>query len=666
MALAVASALALVSLPAAAQTSQWRDLGASPVPDVPTTDVNSTQINFGGHEWVVIGNKDKDIYQGTIPPSPGSYFSGAYGNAAVHQPTGSVTLLLNGSGGATSFDAGGGFGTSLFRASGSECGGSYAGDCKTHPNEYNGSTLQDVMDGIITSNAIPGKEQYEINARDLKPMDAERPSSSDDDKQNDGINGSAATGQFWALSFAEWEAVANVSVRSYGDSWWLRSPDYDYSVLAVATGGGPYVTGSVDDSGVDDSALIVRPAFNLNLQSVLFASDASASTSGKSAATTTNGYQSAAQPTGAQKFTFLTSSIATPTLVLQATPLNFTFSDAPLVDADAPTNAAQYVSGFLTKDATTDFYARYVDTTSNATGNFNAATPGGGSLATGTYILHIFSEEANTYLYSDFASHSIDFTFKVTDGAGTVENLTLTSDSAFALDGGTIGLLDSGSLTYSQPWTLGASGGTFDIQNGVTAQISGAIGGTGSLTKDGDGTLILSNASNSYGATTINAGTLNLTGGLHSAVTVANTATLDLRGSVTGNVTLSGSNSTLNAYKGSAITGNLSATNGTLNFFLPGNIDKGATLLTVNGDADISGSTVALAFDGSATSLTVLRQTESINLLHANNLTADPNYTVPALASVGVSFSADFDVTRSGNDLVATLTGVEICRGVFS
>ncbi|GHU13177.1 hypothetical protein AGMMS50225_22740 [Betaproteobacteria bacterium] len=221
LALAVASALALVALPVAAQTSQWRDLGASPA--VPTTAVNTTQINFGGHEWVVIGNDTKDIYQGTIP-SPGVLISGAYGNteASAKQPTGSVTLLLNGSAGATSVDAGGGFGNSVYRAS-------WDTDYVAGRNEYNGSTLQGVMNDIITNDMIPDKEQGEINARTLEPISVNFPSMSLTELlENDGINGVATTGQFWALSAAEWEAIADGDVRSYGtSSWWLRSPGND-------------------------------------------------------------------------------------------------------------------------------------------------------------------------------------------------------------------------------------------------------------------------------------------------------------------------------------------------------------------------------------------------------------------------------------------------------
>ncbi|GHU31730.1 hypothetical protein FACS189497_12790 [Betaproteobacteria bacterium] len=574
MALAVASALALVSLPVAAQT-QWQ-LGSHPVA-TENAHINSTQINFGGHEWVVIGNDTKDIYQGTI--SAGYLISGDYGNTDVSakQPPGSVTLLLNGSAGATSVDAGNGFGSSLYRASGNL---SYV----AAPNEYSGSTLQGVMNDIITNDMIPDKEQGEINARTLKPISADLLGWPPNELlENDGINGVATTGQFWALSLAEWEAIADGDVRSYGtSSWWLRSPvDYDDYALAGSSGGG--------DNGLFDvvsSAYVVRPAFNLDLTSVLFTSDASTSSSGKSAATTTNGYQSAAQPTAARKFTFRTSSIATPTLTLNATPLTFTLADAPLLDTtpNTPAGAAQYVSGFLTKDATTDFYARYLETTSSVPVTpFDAADPDGGSpLANGTYILHIFSEEANPYLYSDFASQSVDFTFQVTDGAGTVENLTLTSNSAFGLDGGSIAL---GSGTFNKAWSLA---------NGSTLTATSATFKPSSLSVHG---------------------------------------------------------------KDNTITGDLNASGGTLNFFLPPNIAGTNTLLNVTGDADISNSTVNLVRDGSFTSFSSLASGNKINLIEAGGtLTSVGAYSTVTI-SAGVTFTSyAFSIAPDGNNLVATTT----------
>jgi hypothetical protein len=233
------------SLNAAAQTSQWNA--------VPATTVNSTQINFAEHEWVVIGNAGKDIYT-----------NGTYGSAS--QPSNSVTLLLK------SGDAGGGFGNSVFRAFGSTCSGSYAGSC-TCPNDYNDSTLQQKMAGI--ANGLPDKEQKLINARDLEPVTGGAAANLAALNQGDGINGAAVNGQkLWALSYPEWNAIGDNTVRSYPSSWRLRSPD-DYSVTYNLIGGANGSGGSSYTSSVGYAALAVRPAFNLGLTSVLFASDAS-------------------------------------------------------------------------------------------------------------------------------------------------------------------------------------------------------------------------------------------------------------------------------------------------------------------------------------------------------------------------------------------------------
>ncbi|GHT89647.1 hypothetical protein FACS1894101_0560 [Betaproteobacteria bacterium] len=445
-------------MPAVAQ-SQWRDLGASPAPAVPTTAVNTTQINFGGHEWVVIGNTSKDIYTN----------GGAYGS--VGAAANSVTLLLRNG------DEGGYFDGSAFRLYlGSGSGGcysdDYAGDCVSRPNEYQGSTLQDAMNGI--ANGLSDKEQNEINARTLTTAD--------------GIYGNPATGLLWALSTDEQNAIGNNDTRKYPSEWWLRSPLY--AILAFAEYFGGDGTFSIN---VGAAAAAVRPAFNLALQSVLFASDARTSGDGKSAAAAGGDYQPLTlAPTAARKFTFRNTSIAAPALTLKSTPLDFDFSGVS-------TGANQYLSGFLSTPSG-DLYAKY---TQSASGSLNPTSTGDFPTANGNYELHIFSEEANTYLYSDFASEALDFAFAI-DG-GTVENLTLTSDSPFTLNGGTIGLLPK---NYTKAWTLTGSG-TFDIQSSVTAQISGTIGGSGALTKDGAGTLTLSGNNNYNGGTTVNAGLIN-------------------------------------------------------------------------------------------------------------------------------------------------------------
>jgi outer membrane autotransporter protein len=90
--------------------------------------------------------------------------------------------------------------------------------------------------------------------------------------------------------------------------------------------------------------------------------------------------------------------------------------------------------------------------------------------------------------------------------------LAITSDSALGAAGTPI-ILNSGTLrasqsfTSSRPITLGASGGSFNVNSGQTLTLTGAVTG-GALTKVGVGTLALGSTSNSYSNTFINGGYL--------------------------------------------------------------------------------------------------------------------------------------------------------------
>jgi autotransporter-associated beta strand protein len=74
--------------------------------------------------------------------------------------------------------------------------------------------------------------------------------------------------------------------------------------------------------------------------------------------------------------------------------------------------------------------------------------------------------------------------------------------------------------------------------NNSSTTYSGVMSGSGSLSKTGTGTLTLSGANSYTGATTVNAGALNVTGSLTSAVTVNSGATLAGSGSIAGATTV--------------------------------------------------------------------------------------------------------------------------------
>ena len=96
-----------------------------------------------------------------------------------------------------------------------------------------------------------------------------------------------------------------------------------------------------------------------------------------------------------------------------------------------------------------------------------------------------------------------------------------------------------GSLAGAGAVTLGAATLTTGNDNTSTT-FSGAISGTGGLTKIGTGTLLLTGTSTYTGATTVNAGTLSVNGSIaSSALTVNAGGTIGGNGTI-GNTTING------------------------------------------------------------------------------------------------------------------------------
>ncbi|MFN6044285.1 MAG: beta strand repeat-containing protein [Verrucomicrobiota bacterium] len=135
-----------------------------------------------------------------------------------------------------------------------------------------------------------------------------------------------------------------------------------------------------------------------------------------------------------------------------------------------------------------------------------------------------------------------------TTGAGTV-SLTAnnTYGGATTVGNGTLELGGAGRLgggSYSANVSLATSNSSLRIATSANQTLSGAISGSGSLAKSGNGTLTLSGSSSYTGNTTISGGTViasnaNALGNTAGAVTANNGGTLDVRANITRNGTVS-------------------------------------------------------------------------------------------------------------------------------
>ncbi|GHU08541.1 hypothetical protein FACS1894158_17860 [Betaproteobacteria bacterium] len=191
-------------------------------------------------------------------------------------------------------------------------------------------------------------------------------------------------------------------------------------------------------------------------------------------------------------------------------------------------------------------------------------------------------------------------------------NIGLVGNGINEINGGTLKLTGTDE-DYTHAWTLTGPGNNIETANPNT--ISGILSGTGGFTKSGGGILTLSNANNYGGATTINAGTLALSGNGSiadsSGLTLAdvNGALFDISGA-SGNTTIKslsggGANGgdvrldtkSLTVQSGN-FGGNISGTGGSLT-------KEGAGTLTLTGNntydggTTINAGTLALSGNGS-------------------------------------------------------------------
>ena len=194
----------------------------------------------------------------------------------------------------------------------------------------------------------------------------------------------------------------NARIANYGNSagvWWLRSPYAIFTTYAgVVFGDGPVYAYVV--SGV----WAARPAFNLNLNSVLFAS---AAVGGKP----DGGLTPIPEYTGNEwKLTLKDSnrSFAVTEKTADAAPGD----TLTLHYNGATTGANEYISVIIADNNGAQYYGRVAQPTAES-GTVEIKIPSG--LAPGDYTLKVFNEQYNSDYNTDYASN-------FTDIALTVEN----------------------------------------------------------------------------------------------------------------------------------------------------------------------------------------------------------------------------------------------------
>ena len=286
-------------------------------------------------------------------------------------------------------------------------------------NEYAPSNLKTAIDALAEK--LTTEENAAVKKRTLT-------SGSYDGENTDCVaGGQVDNAVFWPLSAKEAIAVnndlraLNPAHPNWVDSgWWLRSPGSDKYRLAVVRS-----EGSVQYSGfsvlIFNNHRTVRPAFNLNLNSVLFAS---AAVGGKP----DGGLAEVSKYSGNEwKLTLLDSrrNFAVTEKTVSAAPDD----TVTLNYKGATTGKNEYISVILADNNGAQYYGRVAQPTA-ASGTVEIKIPS--DLAPGSYTLKVFSEQYNGDYNTDYASNFTDIALTVENQPD--EQFTLTPGGRYYFD----------------------------------------------------------------------------------------------------------------------------------------------------------------------------------------------------------------------------------------
>ena len=267
-------------------------------------------------------------------------------------------------------------------------------------NEYAPSNLKTAIDALAEK--LTTEENPAVKKRTLT-------SGSYDGENTDCVaGGQVDNAVFWPLSAKEAIAVnndlraLNPAHPNWVDSgWWLRSPGSDKYRLAVVRS-----EDSVQYSGfsvlIFNNYRTVRPAFNLNLNSVLFAS---AAVGGKP----DGGLTEVSKYSGNEwKLTLLDSrrNFAVTEKTVSAAPDD----TVTLNYKGATTGKNEYISVILADNNGAQYYGRVAQPTAKS-GTVEIKIPS--DIAPGDYTMKVFSEQYNGDCKTDLASAFADVTLTV-------------------------------------------------------------------------------------------------------------------------------------------------------------------------------------------------------------------------------------------------------------
>ena len=206
-------------------------------------------------------------------------------------------------------------------------------------------------------------------------------------------------------------------------AWWLRSPDKLTSTVAGTITRSPTSSaGSLSGNFVNNDSYTARPAFNLNLDDVLFTS---AAVGGKSASGMESGLTAVDAYDGSEwKLTLLDDS-----RVFDVTETDISGDPGDTITlhyTGATTGDNEYISVILVAESSVQYYGRIAKATTEE-GEISLTIPD--TLAEGTYTLNVFNEQCNGDYKTDYASAFETFTLTVDITAPTLSAGSATRDS---------------------------------------------------------------------------------------------------------------------------------------------------------------------------------------------------------------------------------------------